>query len=64
VQQRETVYADPQVVAEGLVGRIDQQGLGSLQLLAPFILVGGEVRGASSAPSLGAHTDAVLEEFS
>jgi crotonobetainyl-CoA:carnitine CoA-transferase CaiB-like acyl-CoA transferase len=64
VQQRETVYADPQVVAERLVGRIDQQGLGSLQLLAPFIRVGGEVRGASPAPSLGAHTDAVLGELS
>ena len=64
VQQRETVYADPQVVAERLVGRIDQQGLGSLQLLAPFIRVGGEVRGASPAPALGAHTDAVLGELS
>ena len=64
VQQRESVYADPQVVAERLVGRIDQQGLGSLQLLAPFIRVGGEVRGASPAPSLGAHTDAVLGELS
>ena len=57
------MYADPQVVAEGLVGRIDQHGLGSLQLLAPFIRVGGEVRGAAPAPSLGAHTDAVLEEL-
>ena len=64
VQQRETVYADPQVVAEQLVGRIDQQGLGSIQLLAPFIRVGGEVHGASPAPSLGAHTDAVLGELS
>ena len=63
VQQRESVYADPQVVAEGLVGRVEQQGLGDLRLLAPFIRVGGEVRGASPAPSLGAHTDAVLEEL-
>ncbi len=64
VQRRETVHADPQVVAEGLVGRIDQDGLGSLQLLAPFIRVGGDVRDGSSAPTLGAHTDDVLEELS
>jgi crotonobetainyl-CoA:carnitine CoA-transferase CaiB-like acyl-CoA transferase len=64
VQQREALYADPQVAAERLVGRIEQEGLGDLQLLAPFIRVGGETLAASPAPSLGAHTAEVLQETS
>jgi crotonobetainyl-CoA:carnitine CoA-transferase CaiB-like acyl-CoA transferase len=64
VQQRETAYADPQVVAERLVGQIDQEGLGRVRLLAPFIRVGGEARSTSPAPALGAHTVAVFEELS
>jgi crotonobetainyl-CoA:carnitine CoA-transferase CaiB-like acyl-CoA transferase len=62
VQQRETIAADPQVVAEGLVGEIDQPGLGAVRLLAPFLRVGGESRPPAAAPRLGASTDAVLQE--
>jgi len=63
VHQRETVYADPQVVAEGLVADIEQDGLGTTRLLAPFIRVGGRTAGAAPAPALGADTDAVLAEL-
>ncbi len=63
VQQRESVHADPQVVAEGLVAEIDQAGLGPLRLLAPFLRVGGVARDAAPAPSLGEHTEAVLGEL-
>ena len=60
VQPRETVYADPQVVANGLVGDVVQSGLGSVRLLAPFIRVGAEARAPAAAPELGADTEAVL----
>ena len=63
VQQRETVHADPQVVAERLVGTVDQPGLGAVRLLAPFIRAGGETPEATAAPTLGAHTDDVLAEL-
>jgi crotonobetainyl-CoA:carnitine CoA-transferase CaiB-like acyl-CoA transferase len=63
VQQRETVYADPQVVAERLVGRISQPDLGEIDLLAPFIRMGGATPPPSAAPALGADTDAVLSEL-
>ena len=64
VQQRETVHADPQVVAEQLVGAVDQPGLGTTRMLAPFIRVGGDVRAAAAAPELGADTDEVVAEIS
>jgi crotonobetainyl-CoA:carnitine CoA-transferase CaiB-like acyl-CoA transferase len=57
------VYADPQVVANGLVDDVCQPGLGSVRLLAPFIRVGDEKRRAAAAPELGAHTEAVLGEL-
>lgn len=63
VQQRETVYADPQVVAEQLVGRVTQPGLGEIDVLAPFIRAGGQTPPPAAAPSLGADTDAVLAEL-
>ena len=63
VQPRETAYADPQVVANGLVDDIVQPGVGSLRLLAPFIRVGDEKRRAAAAPELGADTEAVLRAF-
>ena len=63
VHQRETVYADPQVVAEGLVADVEQDGLGTTRLLAPFIRVGGRAAGAAPAPALGADTDTVLAEL-
>ena len=63
VHQRETVHADPQVVAEWLVADVEQHGLGSIRLLAPFIRVGGRTADAAPAPALGADTDAVLGEL-
>ena len=63
VQQRETVYADPQVVAERLVGRVTQPGLGDVDLLSPFIRIGGETPSPAAAPALGADTEAVLAEL-
>jgi crotonobetainyl-CoA:carnitine CoA-transferase CaiB-like acyl-CoA transferase len=59
---RETVYADPQVVAGRLVGEVKQPGLGPLRVLAPFF--GAErTRSLEPAPELGADTDAVLAEL-
>ena len=63
VQQREGVHADPQVVAERLVGRVDQPGLGEIDLLAPFVRIGGQAPAPTAAPALGADTDAVLAEL-
>jgi len=63
VQRRESIDGDPQVVAEGLVGEIDQAGLGPLRLLAPFVRVGGVAGDLAPSPSLGEHTTAVLEEL-
>jgi crotonobetainyl-CoA:carnitine CoA-transferase CaiB-like acyl-CoA transferase len=63
VLQRESVHSDPQVAAERLVGEIDQPGLGSVRLLAPFVRVGGVARDAEAAPALGADTTSVLEEL-
>ncbi len=60
VHSRETVYADPQVVAAGLVGDVVQPGVGRVRLLAPFIRVGDDVRAVAAAPELGADTEAVL----
>jgi crotonobetainyl-CoA:carnitine CoA-transferase CaiB-like acyl-CoA transferase len=63
VQRREAVGADAQVVAEHLVGEIDQPGLGVVRLLAPFIRVDGGTPEPAAAPSLGEHTDVVLREL-
>jgi crotonobetainyl-CoA:carnitine CoA-transferase CaiB-like acyl-CoA transferase len=63
VQQRENVHADPQVAAERLIGDVEQDGLGAIRLLAPFIRVGGQAAEALQAPALGADTDAVLAEL-
>ncbi len=60
VRSRESVYADPQVVAERLIGRVAQPGLGDVDLLAPFVRAGGARPGPSAAPELGADTEAVL----
>ncbi len=63
VQQRESVHADPQVAAEALIAEVEQDGLGAVRLLAPFVRVGGRAATASPAPSLGADTEAVLAEL-
>lgn len=63
VQQREGVRADPQVVAERLVGRVSQPGVGEIDLLAPFVRAGSEAALPSPAPALGADTESVLAEL-
>jgi crotonobetainyl-CoA:carnitine CoA-transferase CaiB-like acyl-CoA transferase len=63
VQQREGVHADPQVVAEQLVGRVTQPGLGQIDLLGPFVRAGGKRPAPRAAPALGADTEAVLAEL-
>jgi crotonobetainyl-CoA:carnitine CoA-transferase CaiB-like acyl-CoA transferase len=63
VQQREGIHADPQAVAERLVGRITQPGLGEIDLLAPFVRAGGNRPAPRAAPALGADTEAVLAEL-
>jgi crotonobetainyl-CoA:carnitine CoA-transferase CaiB-like acyl-CoA transferase len=63
VQMRETVLWDPQVVAESLVGEIEQPGLGEAHLLAPFVRVAGATPPPRPAPELGADTARVLGEL-
>ena len=60
VQPRETVCADEQVLANGLIGDVEQPGLGSVRLLSSFIRVGDVARAPAAAPELGADTEAVL----
>jgi crotonobetainyl-CoA:carnitine CoA-transferase CaiB-like acyl-CoA transferase len=63
VRMREAVPSDPQVVAERMVGTVEQPGVGTLGLLAPFVRVGTGVHAPRPAPALGADTDAVLGEL-
>jgi crotonobetainyl-CoA:carnitine CoA-transferase CaiB-like acyl-CoA transferase len=63
VQQRETIYADPQVGAEALIAEVEQEDLGVVRLLAPFLRVGGDACAAAPAPSLGADTESILAEL-
>jgi crotonobetainyl-CoA:carnitine CoA-transferase CaiB-like acyl-CoA transferase len=63
VQQRETVHADPQVVAEGLITEVEQDGLGAIRLLAPFLRISGATAESAPAPALGGDTEAVLAEL-
>jgi crotonobetainyl-CoA:carnitine CoA-transferase CaiB-like acyl-CoA transferase len=63
VQRREAVGGDVQVVAERLVGEVDQPGLGAVRLLAPFVRVGSGTLEPTAAPFLGQHTELVLEEL-
>jgi crotonobetainyl-CoA:carnitine CoA-transferase CaiB-like acyl-CoA transferase len=53
---RESVHADPQVQASGLVAAVDQPGLGPVQMLRSLVGSGS----AAPAPELGADTEAVL----
>jgi crotonobetainyl-CoA:carnitine CoA-transferase CaiB-like acyl-CoA transferase len=63
VQQREAIASDPQVVAQGLIGRISQPGLGEIDVLSPFVRVGAESRAPTAAPALGADSESVLAEL-
>ena len=56
---RESVHGDAQVAASGLIARVDQPGLGPVQMLRS--LVGS--RSAEPAPQLGADTESVLREL-
>jgi crotonobetainyl-CoA:carnitine CoA-transferase CaiB-like acyl-CoA transferase len=63
VHVRETVDVDVQVRAAGLVGEVDQPGLGPVRLLGPVVRVGGRSRRQlAPAPEVGADTAAVLRE--
>jgi crotonobetainyl-CoA:carnitine CoA-transferase CaiB-like acyl-CoA transferase len=63
VQLRETVHADRQVRALGLVGHAEQPGLGRVSLLGPLVRVGaGAPEPPAPAPALGADTEHVLAE--
>jgi crotonobetainyl-CoA:carnitine CoA-transferase CaiB-like acyl-CoA transferase len=66
VLTRETVAGDEQVQAVGLIGRVEQPGLGEVAMLAS--LFGGGAEEAcnpllQAAPALGEHTDEVLAEL-
>jgi crotonobetainyl-CoA:carnitine CoA-transferase CaiB-like acyl-CoA transferase len=60
VLMRESVFADAQVSASGLLHEVDQPGLGVVRMLGS--LVGG-VEHAEPAPQLGADTEAILREL-
>jgi len=63
VLARETVHADPQVRANGLLQDVDQPGLGPVTMLGAVFRVDGAERGPiGPAPVLGADTDDVLAE--
>ena len=60
---RESVRADPQVRANGLVQEVEQPGLGRVSMLGGvFRLDGDDPPAARPAPALGADTEAVLRE--
>jgi crotonobetainyl-CoA:carnitine CoA-transferase CaiB-like acyl-CoA transferase len=60
---REVVHADEQVLAAGLIGDVDQPGLGAVRMLAPTVRVGDrQSPRPAPAPALGADTQAVLAE--
>ncbi len=63
VHMRESVHADPQVAAAGLVGEVEQPGLGPVRLLGSYVRVGSDATALLPAPVLGADTDAVLREL-
>ena len=63
VLARESVHADPQARANGLLQDVEQPGLGSMTMLGGVFRFDGEDPAATRpAPSLGADTDAVLRE--
>jgi crotonobetainyl-CoA:carnitine CoA-transferase CaiB-like acyl-CoA transferase len=63
VVARETVHADPQARANGLVQEVEQPGLGSVTMLGAVFRIGDvDPPGTRPAPVLGADTEAVLAE--
>ena len=64
VLSRETVHADEQVRANGLIQDVAQPGLGSVTMLGGVFRVdGADPAGRGPRPLLGADTDAVLAEL-
>jgi crotonobetainyl-CoA:carnitine CoA-transferase CaiB-like acyl-CoA transferase len=57
---RESVHADEQIAAAGLVAGVEQPGLGRVHMLGSLV---GRDSTAEAAPLLGADTDAVLGEL-
>ncbi|MCY7301481.1 MAG: CoA transferase [Thermoleophilia bacterium] len=63
VLARESVHADEQARANGLLQDVEQPGLGSVTMLGGvFRFDGKDPAPTQPAPSLGADTDAVLRE--
>ena len=63
VLARESVHADEQARANGLLQDVEQPGLGSMTMLGGVFRFDGDDPAATRpAPSLGADTDAVLRE--
>jgi len=63
VLARETVHADVQARANGLIHNVEQPGLGAITMLGGVFRIDGDDPPASRpAPVLGADTDAVLAE--
>lgn len=64
VLTRESVHADPQIRANGLIGEVAQPGLGTVTMLGRVFRLGsGEPPGPAAAPVLGADTERVLAEL-
>ena len=57
---RESVHADEQVLAAGLVGEVEQPGLGRVRMLGSLV---GHQEERGAAPELGSDTDTVLAEL-
>jgi crotonobetainyl-CoA:carnitine CoA-transferase CaiB-like acyl-CoA transferase len=63
VRRLAQLFADEQVVANGLVQSVEQPGVGRVRLLGSVFKVDGEAAGRGRpAPGLGEHADEVLGE--
>lgn len=61
VHTLDQLHADPQVVANGLVQKVHQPGLGEVSLLGSLFKIDGVAKSAGrAAPALGAHQEEVL----
>jgi crotonobetainyl-CoA:carnitine CoA-transferase CaiB-like acyl-CoA transferase len=64
VLTRESVHADPQICANGLLGEVEQPGVGGVTMLGRVFRFGsGDKDGLRPAPELGADTAAILAEL-
>jgi crotonobetainyl-CoA:carnitine CoA-transferase CaiB-like acyl-CoA transferase len=61
VRTLQELHADPQAVANGLVQKVHQPGLGEVSLLGSLFKIDGVAKSANrAAPALGAHQEEVL----